>query len=203
MMVRSRRLELPRPFGHSDLNAARLPVPPRPHVHENGRLSKAVAPGKEGASIKAVGGAQWRSFRPASGQCLTPCLPFAPAGVRWCGDRTPSPCRSYGRCRRTASSASRSGAGPAGNGYRSHCSGRADQARRLAQDRDGHGDSRPRVGRCRAQRSTRRISLRNQPFSVSVTVDSSPLGGTFISALLKVAVPPGGRLRAGGDIVHE
>ena len=34
MLVRSRRLELPRPFGHSDLNAARLPVPPRPHVHE-------------------------------------------------------------------------------------------------------------------------------------------------------------------------
>ena len=32
LMVRSRRLELPRPFGHSDLNAARLPVPPRPHV---------------------------------------------------------------------------------------------------------------------------------------------------------------------------
>ena len=32
MMVRSRKLELPRPFGHSDLNAARLPVPPRPHV---------------------------------------------------------------------------------------------------------------------------------------------------------------------------
>ena len=32
VLVRSRRLELPRPFGHSDLNAARLPVPPRPHV---------------------------------------------------------------------------------------------------------------------------------------------------------------------------
>src|SRR5258708_32240931 len=31
-LVRSRRLELQRPFGHSDLNAARLPVPPRPHV---------------------------------------------------------------------------------------------------------------------------------------------------------------------------
>ena len=30
-VVRSRRLELPRPFGHSDLNAARLPIPPRPH----------------------------------------------------------------------------------------------------------------------------------------------------------------------------
>ncbi len=31
-VVRSRRLELPRPFGHNDLNVARLPVPPRPHV---------------------------------------------------------------------------------------------------------------------------------------------------------------------------
>src|SRR5713101_7716306 len=30
-LVRSRRLELPRSFPHSDLNAARLPVPPRPH----------------------------------------------------------------------------------------------------------------------------------------------------------------------------
>ena len=28
-MVPSGRLELPRPFGHSDLNAARLPIPPR------------------------------------------------------------------------------------------------------------------------------------------------------------------------------
>ena len=31
-LVRSRRLELPRPFGHSHLKAARLPIPPRPHV---------------------------------------------------------------------------------------------------------------------------------------------------------------------------
>src|SRR5204863_6245200 len=30
-MVRSRRLELPQGFPHSDLNAARLPIPPRPH----------------------------------------------------------------------------------------------------------------------------------------------------------------------------
>ena len=35
-MVRSRRLELPRPFGHNDLNVARLPVPPRPHVNTLG-----------------------------------------------------------------------------------------------------------------------------------------------------------------------
>ncbi len=32
MMVRSRRLELPPHFWDSDLNAARLPVPPRPHT---------------------------------------------------------------------------------------------------------------------------------------------------------------------------
>ena len=31
-LVRSRRLELPRVLPHSDLNAARLPIPPRPHV---------------------------------------------------------------------------------------------------------------------------------------------------------------------------
>ena len=32
IMVRPRRLELPRVLPHSDLNAARLPIPPRPHV---------------------------------------------------------------------------------------------------------------------------------------------------------------------------
>ena len=31
-MVRPRRLELPRACAHSDLNAARLPIPPRPHT---------------------------------------------------------------------------------------------------------------------------------------------------------------------------
>jgi hypothetical protein len=31
-LVRSRRLELPRELPHSDLNAARLPIPPRPHM---------------------------------------------------------------------------------------------------------------------------------------------------------------------------
>ena len=31
-MVRLRRLELPRVLSHSDLNAARLPVPPQPHL---------------------------------------------------------------------------------------------------------------------------------------------------------------------------
>ena len=32
IMVRPRRLELPRVLPHSDLNAARLPIPPRPHI---------------------------------------------------------------------------------------------------------------------------------------------------------------------------
>src|SRR5687768_11049689 len=50
-MVRSRRLELPRPFGHSDLNAARLPVPPRPHV----TAPRKIAPGPVGAGPLAKG----------------------------------------------------------------------------------------------------------------------------------------------------
>ncbi len=35
-LVRPRRLELPRVLPHSDLNAARLPIPPRPHIEEGG-----------------------------------------------------------------------------------------------------------------------------------------------------------------------
>ena len=35
-MVRPRRLELPRVLPHSDLNAARLPIPPRPHIKVSG-----------------------------------------------------------------------------------------------------------------------------------------------------------------------
>ena len=58
-MVRSRRLELPRPFGHSDLNAARLPVPPRPHV-----MKRAGGDGRRhwqgAASSKGPRGAQCR-----------------------------------------------------------------------------------------------------------------------------------------------
>ncbi len=34
-MVRLRRLELPRVLSHSDLNAARLPVPPQPHIKDH------------------------------------------------------------------------------------------------------------------------------------------------------------------------
>ena len=36
VLVRSRRLELPRVLPHSDLNAARLPIPPRPHLQSIG-----------------------------------------------------------------------------------------------------------------------------------------------------------------------
>ena len=52
-------LELPRPFGHSDLNAARLPVPPRPHVMKRGRRS-ATATRQGAASSKGPRGAQCR-----------------------------------------------------------------------------------------------------------------------------------------------
>ena len=34
VLVRLRRLELPRVLPHSDLNAARLPVPPQPHFNQ-------------------------------------------------------------------------------------------------------------------------------------------------------------------------
>jgi hypothetical protein len=34
IMVRMRGLEPPRPYGHGDLNAARLPIPPHPHTAE-------------------------------------------------------------------------------------------------------------------------------------------------------------------------
>src|SRR5262249_25844657 len=52
-LVRSRRLELPRPFGHSDLNAARLPVPPRPHVMKRQAARTAAATGKAAPLAKA------------------------------------------------------------------------------------------------------------------------------------------------------
>ena len=51
-LVRSRRLELPRELPHSDLNAARLPIPPRPHVLGVGEaLRKSV--GNEKGEIAA------------------------------------------------------------------------------------------------------------------------------------------------------
>ena len=42
-MVRPRRLELPRAKAHSDLNAARLPVPPRPHTNCKGAKRRLTA----------------------------------------------------------------------------------------------------------------------------------------------------------------
>ena len=47
-LVRSRGLEPPRELPHSDLNAARLPIPPRPHVVEPNRVGALhVANGQE------------------------------------------------------------------------------------------------------------------------------------------------------------
>ncbi len=52
-VVRPRRLELPRPFGHNDLNVARLPIPPWPHTMEWGE-----APSAEGAGSRGAGRVQ-------------------------------------------------------------------------------------------------------------------------------------------------
>ena len=41
-MVRLRRLELPRVLPHSDLNAARLPIPPQPHTKDHVCDSKTI-----------------------------------------------------------------------------------------------------------------------------------------------------------------
>ncbi len=45
-LVRSRRLELPRELPHSDLNAARLPIPPRPHAVSGWLLAKRMGDAK-------------------------------------------------------------------------------------------------------------------------------------------------------------
>ena len=74
--MRSRRLELPRPFGHSDLNAARLPVPPRPHVHGMFGGIRA-APGRR-ASSKALPGTQRQSFSPVTAQILKTVFTICP-----------------------------------------------------------------------------------------------------------------------------
>jgi hypothetical protein len=55
-MVRSRRLELPRELPHSDLNAARLPIPPRPHMTWWRGITRSPSACEEGKrKIKAVG----------------------------------------------------------------------------------------------------------------------------------------------------
>src|SRR5882672_5988253 len=53
ILVRSRRLELPRSFPHSDLNAARLPIPPRPHAGAPNRAGLRLANSRY--HIKRVG----------------------------------------------------------------------------------------------------------------------------------------------------
>ena len=53
-MVRSRRLELPRVLPHSDLNAARLPIPPRPHCLGlvRGRIAKGLRDVKRECALR-------------------------------------------------------------------------------------------------------------------------------------------------------
>ena len=58
-MVRSRRLELPRVLPHSDLNAARLPIPPRPQAQRK-QASKCLS----GPSIKPLSALQELIMQP-------------------------------------------------------------------------------------------------------------------------------------------
>ncbi len=59
-VVRSRRLELPRPFGHSHLKAARLPIPPRPHVNRRraGGVGRTARIANAAAARNGFGGGQ-------------------------------------------------------------------------------------------------------------------------------------------------
>jgi len=54
MLVRSRRLELPRAFAHNDLNVARLPVPPRPHSRKSSACRSGAALGRARPLAKHV-----------------------------------------------------------------------------------------------------------------------------------------------------
>ena len=65
-MVRSRRLELPRELPHSDLNAARLPIPPRPHVLGRALIAKAARVVKGGRWVFWCAGLATRQHRPCS-----------------------------------------------------------------------------------------------------------------------------------------
>jgi hypothetical protein len=67
-LVRPRRLELPRPFGHNDLNVARLPVPPWPHDHLSGDASPS---GRSGRLAQAAAAAQ-PSFPHGAGHLALP-----------------------------------------------------------------------------------------------------------------------------------
>jgi hypothetical protein len=200
VMVRSRRLELPRPFGHSDLNAARLPVPPRPHVHEDGR---------QVSRRSWQGGRLYQSdlsgAMPGLGSRIGTMLNRSFTNwlaARYTGANAPASthCRDRGRQRALcAATTSRQ----SGHGNRPHCVGGTDHA-----GRDASRCTCPRCcrhwrGRHSGKGPARRISLKGQPFRLRVTVEPMPLGGTSISALLKVAVPPGGSVRAGGAIVQE
>lgn len=86
-LVRSRRLELPRPFGHNDLNVARLPVPPRPHVMNCRRSPggwQGCAPSKAGRGLQRLCAPPVSMVRPTcqpSLQSEGPLCPDWPAKV--------------------------------------------------------------------------------------------------------------------------
>ena len=157
---------------------------------------------RECASIKAIPTAQWWLCDPGSGQCLTPCLPLAGRDVRWACD-SPLTRRRHGhRSRRCRGSAGRRYARGPGDCNGADRVGSARYRQRASERSCGSGGAGNRPRRRPATGPARRISLKNQPFRLSVTVESSPLAGTSICALLKVALAPGSRVRVGGVMVQ-
>ena len=75
-MVRLKGLEPSRPFGHSDLNAARLPIPPQPHClqpqqSQRGKARIYSARRGKGKPLKRIGNQQDPVFAKAAQQSLS------------------------------------------------------------------------------------------------------------------------------------
>ena len=77
-MVRSRKLELPRSFPHSDLNAARLPIPPRPHARR-----RPIAPPRAGMAQWSGCLANARHHIKRDGPATDREIGIEPGGVEW------------------------------------------------------------------------------------------------------------------------
>ena len=203
VMVRSRRLELPRPFGHSDLNAARLPVPPRPHVMKMGRRCSDRQPGGR-ASSKGYWQTQRRFGVLLWHIGLRVPLPL-PRRAFSCDDAVDCPRSRSRRNRSSRRAAARAAAPGARNG--AHRQGGDDPPSQSTRDRCRRRDhpGKP-LTRPRSWRQTRQaagILLKSQAFGwPSVIVSSSPPAGTSSSVLLKLMLLPGARLGAGGGIVQ-
>jgi hypothetical protein len=77
--VRARGVEPPRPYGHRNLNPARLPIPPRPQLRVKKWNDKRRSRGSQGEATKAAEISRRGLFvrRSASGRLATGSRPFS------------------------------------------------------------------------------------------------------------------------------